>query len=62
MLHCVKEGSHLRIRVLSEGYQPTWNVQFPNELRREGAKYWVSEVRESSRGGFYRAYGDIKSV
>jgi predicted DNA-binding WGR domain protein len=62
MLHCVKEGSHLRIRILSEGYEPTWNVQFPNELRREGAKYWVSEVRESSRGGFYRAYGDIKSI
>jgi predicted DNA-binding WGR domain protein len=62
MLHCVKEASHLRIRILSEGYEPTWNVQFPNELRREGAKYWVSEVRESSRGGFYRVYGDIKSI
>jgi predicted DNA-binding WGR domain protein len=62
ILHCIKEGSHLRVRILSAGYEPTWNVQFPNELRREGAKYWVSEVRESARGGFYRAYGDIKSI
>ncbi len=62
ILHCIKEGSHLRIRVLSEGYQPTWNVQFPQELRQEGSRYWVSEVRESARGGFYRAYGEIKSL
>jgi hypothetical protein len=62
LLHCIKEGSHLRVRITSEGYEPTWNVQFPNELRQEGAKYWVAEVRESARGGFYRAYGDIKSI
>jgi predicted DNA-binding WGR domain protein len=62
MLHCIKEGSHLRVRITSEGYEPTWNVQFPNELRQAGAKYWVAEVRESARGGFYRVYGDIKSI
>jgi predicted DNA-binding WGR domain protein len=62
VLQCIKEGSHLRMRIVSEGYEPTWNVQFPNELRQEGARYLVDEVRESARGGFYRAYGDIKSI
>jgi hypothetical protein len=62
VLQCVKEGSHLRVRIISEGYNSQWNVQFPNELRQEGAKYLVDEVRESARGGFYRAYGDIKSI
>jgi hypothetical protein len=62
ILQCVKEGKHLRVRILSTGYEPTWNVQFPSELRQAGAKYLVDEVRESARGGFYRAYGDIKSI
>ncbi len=62
VLQCIKEGSQLRVRIISEGYNSQWNVQFPNELRQEGAKYLVDEVRESARGGFYRAYGDIKSI
>jgi predicted DNA-binding WGR domain protein len=62
VLQCVKDGSQLRMRILSEGYESSWNVQFPNELRKEGAKYLVDEVRESTRGGFYRAYGDIKVI
>ncbi len=62
IVQCVKEGKTLRIRVVSEGYQPTWNVQFPNTLRTEGSRYLVDEVRESTRGGFYRAYGDIKQL
>jgi predicted DNA-binding WGR domain protein len=62
ILQCVKEGKNLRVRILSAGYEPTWNVQFPSELRQAGAKYLVDEVRESARGGFYRAYGDIKSI
>jgi predicted DNA-binding WGR domain protein/outer membrane protein assembly factor BamB len=62
LVQCVKEGVQLRIRVVSAGYDPTWNVQFPKELRMEGARYVVDEVKESSRGGFYRVYGDIKSV
>jgi hypothetical protein len=62
ILQCVKEGKNLRMRILSPGYEPNWNVQFPNELRQAGAKYLVDEVRESARGDFYRAYGDIKSI
>ncbi len=62
ILQCIKEGGKLRVRVVSPGYDSNWNVQFPRNLRTEGARYVVDEVRESARGGFYRAYGDIKRL
>jgi predicted DNA-binding WGR domain protein len=62
IVECFKEGGNLRIRVVSPGYNPTWNVQFPKDIRSEGARYLVDEVRESSRGGFYRSFGDIKKL
>ncbi|MGK7874808.1 MAG: WGR domain-containing protein [Xenococcaceae cyanobacterium] len=62
IVECFKEGSRLRIRVASPGYNPDWKVQFPKDIREEGARYVVDDVRESSRGGFYRAYGDIKKL
>ncbi|MEW5857360.1 MAG: molybdenum metabolism regulator, partial [Cyanobacteriota bacterium] len=52
----------LRIRAVSPGYNPSWKVQFPQDIRSDGARYLVEEVRESSRGGFYRAFGDIKKL
>lgn len=58
-LECIKLGGKLRVRVLSSGYHPDWNVQFPKNLRIEGAKYVVDEIRESGAGGFYRSYGNI---
>jgi outer membrane protein assembly factor BamB len=62
IVQCIQEGSELRIRVVSSGYKPDWNVQFPKDLRQAGARYLVESIRESSRGGFYRAYGDIKRI
>jgi predicted DNA-binding WGR domain protein len=62
LVQCVLEGVNLRIRVISAGYNPTWNVQFPKELRIEGSQYVVDQVKESARGGFYRVCGDIKQV
>ncbi|MCL1471817.1 WGR domain-containing protein [Argonema antarcticum] len=62
IVECFQEGSNLRIRVVSPDYNSNWKVQFPKELREEGARYLVEEVRESSRGGFYRAFGDIKKL
>ncbi len=62
LLECYKQGSKLRVRVLSDGYKKRWNVQFPKNLREEGAQFVVDELRESARGGFYRAYGEIKKV
>ena len=62
LIECYKQGSKLRVRVLSEGYDKTWNVQFPKNLREDKARFVVDEVRTSSRGGFYRAYGTIKRL
>lgn len=62
IVECFKQGSQLRIRVVSPGYNSSWKVQFPKDIRSEGARYLVEEVREASRGDFYRAYGDIKKL
>ena len=62
LLECYKDGSKLRVRVISEGYHRDWAVQFPSDIREAGAKYVADEVRESSRGGFYRAYGEIRKL
>ena len=62
VVKCTKKGSKLRVHVLSEGYDRSWNVQFPQNLREDGVLYVVEQVKESSTGGFYRAYGDIKRL
>ncbi|MFC7386646.1 WGR domain-containing protein [Sphaerisporangium rhizosphaerae] len=62
MVECVREGDRLRVRVLSPGYDPGWNVQFPKGVREAGARYLVEGVRSSERGGYYRAYGDIRRL
>lgn len=62
IVECFQQGGQLRVRVVSPGYNPNWNVQFPKDIRKAGDHYLVQEVRESARGGFYRAYGDIKKL
>jgi predicted DNA-binding WGR domain protein len=62
IVECFRQGSKLRIRVVSPNYHPDWKVQFPRDIREEGQRYWVQEVRESANGGFYRVYGDIKKL
>ncbi|MBD1937639.1 WGR domain-containing protein [Microcoleus sp. FACHB-68] len=62
IVECFREGGKLRVRAVSPGYNSTWNVQFPKNIRNEGERYLVQEVRESAHGGFYRAYGDIKKL
>ncbi len=58
-LQCQLENGQLRVKVISEGYNKNWHVQFPKNLRQEGAIYVVDEVREASQGGFYRVFGNI---
>ena len=60
LVQCLKEKSKLRVRVVSDGYNPDWNMRFPRSIREEGMMYVVDEVKESSQGGFYLAYGEIK--
>lgn len=60
VVQCVKEAGKLRVKVVSDGFDPTYNVQFPRSLRQEGVRYLVESVEPSSNGTFYRASGDIK--
>jgi predicted DNA-binding WGR domain protein len=62
VVECVQENGRLRIRATSSGYNASWNVQFPKELREAGTRYLVDGLRESARGGFYRAYGEIRKL
>ncbi|MEV4611718.1 WGR domain-containing protein [Kitasatospora sp. NPDC049258] len=61
-LECVQESGRTRVRVTSPGFDPSWRVQFPKDIRIPGARYLVSEVHTSERGGFYRARGEIKRL
>lgn len=38
-LRCVKEGSKLRVRIISAGYNPRANCQFPRAIRAAGREY-----------------------
>ena len=40
-LKCVKEGSKLRVKIISPGYLSYANVQFPRDLRIDGRKFKV---------------------
>lgn len=61
-LDCYREGGKLRIRVLSSGFDPDFNVQFPRAIRAEGVHYVADELETSTDGTFYRAKGDIKRL
>ncbi|NYF59883.1 WGR domain-containing protein [Micromonospora purpureochromogenes] len=62
VVQCLDDRGRLRVQVVSDGYRRDWSVQFPKGIREQGARYLVTEVRESGRGGFYRAYGDIRRL
>lgn len=59
-IECVREGGRLRLRVISPGYDPTLNVQFPRAIRFEGAHYLVDGVTVAGDGTFYRTTGTIR--
>jgi Ca-activated chloride channel homolog len=60
LVECLREGGKLRVRVLSDGYDTTLNVQFPRSIREEGVKYVVDEIELSTDGTFYRANSTIR--
>ena len=62
LVQCVKEGSKLRARVVSDGYDPNFNIRFPRNIREEGVLYVVDEVEAAKNGGSYIAYGRIRRV
>ena len=40
-LKCVKEGNKLRVKIISPGYSPDANCQFPRDIRVENREYLV---------------------
>ncbi len=62
LVQCVKEGSKLRARVVSDGFDPNWNIRFPRSIREEGILYVVDQVVEAGGGGSYIASGEIKKL
>ena len=60
LVQCVKDGKKLRARVVSDGYEPDWNMRFPRSIREEGMLYVVDEIRTGPDGKSYIACGDIK--
>ncbi|NJP99592.1 WGR domain-containing protein [Streptomyces zingiberis] len=61
VVECVQDGGRLRVHVVSEGYDTSWNVQFPRAIRRPGARYAVDALHPAP-GGFYRVRGDIRRI
>ena len=62
IVKCVKEGSKVRVRVESAGFDSNKNVQFPRALREDGARFVVDSVVESKAGDFYRAIGNPRKI
>ncbi|NBD33186.1 MAG: VWA domain-containing protein [Cyanobacteria bacterium] len=60
LVQCVKDGKKLRARVVSDGYEPDWNMRFPRSIREEGMLYVVDEVKTAPDGKSYIACGEIK--
>lgn len=61
VVECVQESGRTRVRVLTDGYEEGWNVQFPRAIREPGARYVVEALHPAS-GGFYRVRGDIRRL
>lgn len=60
LVQVVKDGSKLRARVVSDGFDHTWNMRFPRSIREDGMLYVVDEVIANSDGKSYIACGKIK--
>ncbi len=60
LVQVVKDGSKLRARVVSDGYDHTWNMRFPRSIREDGMLYVVDEVTANPDGKSYIACGAIK--
>jgi Ca-activated chloride channel family protein len=62
LIQCVQDGKKLRARVVSDGYDPNFNVRFPRGVREEGILFVVDAVKEAGQGGSYIAMGKVKQL
>ncbi len=58
-LKCIKEGSRLRVKITTPGYNNNANCQFPRAIRAEGKTFKVPAANvtvagNEGRGFFYR--------
>lgn len=65
LLKCVKEGSKLRVKIISDGYFNDANCQFPKDVRKEGRIFKVKakdvQLAEGKAGKyFYRVKSGIE--
>mmetsp|Transcript_30415 Transcript_30415/g.72910 ORF Transcript_30415/g.72910 Transcript_30415/m.72910 type:complete len:553 (-) Transcript_30415:25-1683(-) len=60
VVECVKEAGKIRVRVISPGYNSSFNCQFPKAIREASAKFVVDSVELAGGGDFYRVRGDIQ--
>jgi Ca-activated chloride channel homolog len=60
LVQCVKDGSKLRARVVSDGYDPNFNMRFPRSVREDGMLYVVDDVQTGPDGKSYIACGTVK--
>jgi hypothetical protein len=61
-LQCIKVGSRLRIRVISPGYNPEANCQFPRAIRTDGGTYSIpTHALSFSRGSTGKFYYRVNS-
>ena len=60
LIQCVKAGKKLRARVVSDGYNPDYNVRFPRNIRQEGLLFVVDGIKETAQGGSYIALGKVR--
>lgn len=56
-IECYAQGSKVRARVISAGYDRSKNCQFPRAIRAVGKKFVVDTVVDA--GSFYRVKGSI---
>jgi hypothetical protein len=61
VVECVQQGGRMRVQVVSEGFETSWNVQFPRGIREPGARYVVDGLHAAS-AGFYRVRGEIRRL
>lgn len=64
-LTCVKEGSRLRVKILSDGYIKNANCQFPRSIRQEGAIYHVNSEfvnLHTSRGRYFYSVKKLSEI
>lgn len=62
LVQCIRAGGKLRARVVSDGYDPNYNMRFPRDIREEGILYVVDQVIEAAGGGSYIACGKIRRL